>query len=249
MTAHQRLLGFANETAYPYILNLPIYINHADDVSVLLVGSVATGLCIESSDVDICLLCKEAVFDEIAKGTNWKNGRPTEIEINNTQLHYYAISYENLEQKIADFDDVVFYVYGNAIALNDNAGLFEKIKNLIFNEEIKSQRKSKSVDMLIRRNRALKQIFDKEHDPILRITIGLELIELLLKTVALFDDVPFDKRKRFYSTALTGNLGANLHHKIDCLIASLSEIVREENKEQASVFLQIVDECIASFND
>jgi predicted nucleotidyltransferase len=244
LTIQQKLFNFAKEVAHPYVLQLPFYIEHENEISVLLVGSVATGTCTDTSDVDICFLCRDNIFCEISKNTDWAKGRPTEIILDNIQLHYYAINFETLEKKIAEYDDVAFYVYGNAIALNDNAGLFDKIKNNIFNDEIKNGRKHKALDMLIRRNRALTQILEIEPDPILRITVGLELIEHLLKVTALSDNAMFDKRKRFYTTALTGNNGMTIKPKIDVLLACLSEISLIDNKDKSSAFLQIVNECI-----
>jgi len=245
-TIQQKLLAFAKEVAYPYIQQLPFYLEYENDISVLLVGSAATGLCTEHSDVDICLLCRENTFDEISKNANWNSGHPTEIILGNTQLHYYAAGFETLEKKIADYDDVVFYVYGSAIDLNDNAGLFDKIKRNIFSDEIKNGRRHKSFDMLVRRNRALKQILEIEPDPILRMAIGLEIIELILKNIALADDTPFDKRKRFYSTALIGSFGCEAKPKIDNLIACIGDISGIKSKEKDHEFLQIVDECIES---
>jgi len=244
LTIQEKLITFAKEVAYPYILRLPFYVEHENNISVLLVGSAATGLCTEASDVDICLLCRDHVYNEISKNTNWSNGRPTEVILDKTQLHFYAISFETLEIKITDYDDITFYVYGNATALNDDAGLFIKLKNIIFDEEIINGRKHKALDMLIRRNRALTQILNGESDPILRITIGLEIIEHLLKVTALSDNIMFDKRKRFYNTALIGNIGIMIQPKIDTLLAYLSEISLIDNKDSSSAFLQIVKECI-----
>lgn len=246
MTAQEKLYKFATETAYPYILQLPFYLEYREKISILLVGSTATGLCTDTSDVDICLLCKEQIFNDISEGTNWVNGRPTEILIDDIQLHYYAIGYEAIEKKILEYDDISFYVYGNAIALNDNSGLYSKIKNIINDDEIKIKRKNKAIDMLSRRNRALKQILSKESDPILRINIGLEIIELILTAAALLDSVQFDRRKRFYTTALSGKIGNKIIGKVDTLINILSNIGKIDDSENSCIFMQIVDECINS---
>ena len=246
MTVHQKLLNFAKGTAYPFILNLPFYAKYSINISILIVGSTATGQCNDNSDVDICLLCEEHIFNDISTGTNWINGSPTEIIMNDIQLHYYAISYEAIEKKLAEYDDVAFYVYGNAVALSDNSGLYNKIKGLIFNDETRTNRKNKAIDMLVRRNRALKQILQRENDPILRIKVGLEIIELLLKTIALSDQIEFDTRKRFYITALDGDIGKNMACKVDSLINFLSDVGNIENKDKSCLFTQTVDDCIES---
>jgi len=244
MNIQEKLIMFAKNIAYPYIQQLPFYIEHENNISVLLVGSAATGLCTESSDVDICILCREYIFNEISANTNWNNGKPTEVILNNMQLHFYAISIETIEKKIVEYDDVTFYIYGNTITLNDNANLICKLENLINNDEIKIERKNKAFDLLIRRNKALAQIFEKEPDPISRISVGMEIIEHLLKNVALSDNTMFDKRKRFYYTALTGKNGMLIKPKIDILLAYLSEISLIENNEKSLSYLYIVNECI-----
>jgi predicted nucleotidyltransferase len=244
MTTQQRLRNFAEEIAYPYVIQLPFFVEYHNKISILLVGSTATGLCNDNSDVDICFLCDEYVFSDISQGTDWINGRPIEIIIDNVQLHYYAISYETIEKKITEYDDITFYVYGNVVVLNDNSGLYIKVKNMIYNDEIRINRKNKAVDMLIRRNRAFKQIILKESDPILRIRVGLEIIELLLKAIALSDGNEFDMRKKFYTTALTGNKGMKMIYKLDILIDSLSKISKIENSEKSCIFMQIIDDCI-----
>lgn len=244
MTAQERLLAFARETAYPYMMNLPFYTQYADDISVLLVGSVATGLCRETSDVDICLLCGETSYEDISKGTGWGTGQPTEVVIDGTQIHYYAVSFQKLKKRILGYEDAAFYLYGNAVLFNDNSGFYSKIMELIDDDNIKAIRKEKALDMLVRRNRALKQILKYEKDPILRITVGLELIGHLLKMIALSDGVPFDKRKRFYTTALVGDLGKQLKPRIGIMISSLGKIGNWEKSDISAQFMKALDKCI-----
>ncbi len=244
MNIQKNLKRFAFSTAYPYIAQQPTIKEFFNSISFLLVGSTATGLCTEHSDVDICLLCPQNVFDIIATDTQWKHGRPTEVIIDGTQLHYYAISFETVIQKIMSFDDITLYVYGTAEEINDNAKLFSEIKKRIASPELKEARKLRSLDILIRRNRALKQVLLQEKDPICRLRICIELIEHLLSAIALRDDLQFDKRKRLYFTSLKGEHGMMLESKIHTLMSHLGSIGNSENTVIANDFLDILNNCI-----
>lgn len=207
-------------------------------------GSAATGLCTEHSDVDICLLCPQNIFDRISIDTKWINGRPTEVIINGIQLHYYAISTESVIQKIRNMDDVTLYVYGTAVAINDNAKLLSDIQRQITNPELIESRKLNALDILTKRNRALKQVLLQEKDPICRLRICLELIERLLTVIALTDNLQFDKRKRFYITALKGRHGTTLKDKINSLLSFLGTVSNGDDMETTNEFLQIFDYCL-----
>lgn len=246
MTDQERLYAFAKNIAYPFIREQPFYADNADRCSVLLVGSTATGLCSESSDVDICILCNECVFENIANGTHWVSGRPSEVRIADTQLHYYAISYERLLEKLNGLDDISFYVYGTAIPFCDESGLFEKLKETIHSAQLYSARKEKAYDVLTRRNRAMRAIFKQESDPLMRMRIALEMIEHVLTATALSDNVLFDVRKRFFSTALTGTNGDVLKARIEMLTGLVSDIRGKSNGNAAFAFMQIMDSCIAA---
>ena len=123
MTIKEKLRKFTFEIAFPYIIQQPIIQNYFENLCFLLVGSAATGLCSEKSDVDICILCTQDIFEIISINTRWLEGRPTETMIDGIQLHYYAISIENVIDKIKKLDDVAHYVYGNAIVIKDKLKL------------------------------------------------------------------------------------------------------------------------------
>ena len=53
MTVKEELQKCAFEIAYPYIIKQPIIKDYFENLCFLLVGSVATGLCTEKSDVGI----------------------------------------------------------------------------------------------------------------------------------------------------------------------------------------------------
>lgn len=245
MNIQEKLMKFVYETAFPFIIRQPNIENFSDDISFLLVGSTATGLCSEYSDVDICLLCPQDVFDKISMNTNWVNGRPTEIIIEGIQLHYYAISVDTIINKIKSMDDITFYIYRTAIALNDNSGMFIRIQELIENNDLNKNRKIAAFDILTRRNRALKQVLSQEKDPIIRLRMSLEIIEHLLKAIALTDNLQFDIRKRLYITALLGQHGQNLKCNINNLFSLMGQISNADDKLTTSEFIIIIDDCFA----
>lgn len=245
MTIQDKLKQFAYNTAYPYIMQQPNIERYLKDICFLLVGSSATGLCTEHSDVDICLLCKQEVFDDISVDTKWLEGKPTEVIIDGIQLHYYAMSINTVVDKIKSFDDITLYVYSNACVMKDNADIYSDIFILINSDEIKGPRYNKAVDTLTRRRRALEQVLKREQDPILRIRISLELVEHLIVCIALKDDLQFDKRKRLYQTALQGNRGSKLRPQIDKLLLLLGEIGDYSAAQNTADFLIIFDYCIS----
>ena len=151
MNIQEKLISFAFDKAYPYIVEQPVIKDHLSKISFILVGSAATGLCNADSDVDICLICDQKSYDTISIGTRWLDGRPTEVIIDGTQLHYYGISTENLNQKISDMDNLTLYVYRNAIVINDAAGQYKQIAERINDPDSCSKRLSREVDMLGRR--------------------------------------------------------------------------------------------------
>ncbi len=108
MSIQKQLISFAFERAYPYIIEQPTIKGFLSQISFILVGSAATGLCNAGSDVDICLICDQNTYDTISVGTRWLDGRPTEVILDGTQPHYYAISTESLNRKIAELDGLTF---------------------------------------------------------------------------------------------------------------------------------------------
>jgi predicted nucleotidyltransferase len=244
MIIHEKLLNFAKTKAYSYIMNLDILKIYNNNISVLLVGSTATGLCNENSDVDICLLCKDEIFRTISKDTSWINGRPTEINLEKIQLHYYAISIENIESKLIILDDITLYVYSTAISLNDNSGLFEILKVQISDEKLNVRRKEMAINTLVRRRRALNGVLSELDDYVVRIDVMNEIIKHILKVTALKDNIPFDPRKRPYKTGLSGATGYLISENINRAISLISEASYFKNKESIKLFEKYIDDCI-----
>ena len=249
MDIHEELLMFAKETAYPYLLSLPLVADYKDEISVLLVGSVAKGLCTEASDVDMCFLCHNPMQKIITQDYTVMCDEPATVEIDGKQLSYWAIGYEYLVDQLFCFDEIRFDAYGNAIALNDNSGLYAKVKDLIFNEELFSKRKEITITTLLEENNELKQVFETSRDPVYRTKSALHVIELLLKAIALSDHILYDPRKRLYTTSLAGKLGIELTDRVDNLIDSLTNISRGDNDKIQREFIQIVTDCISIIID
>lgn len=243
MSIQETLITFAFEKAYPYIAERPVIKDHLSRISFILVGSAATGLCNAESDVDICLICDPDTFQVIAEGTRWLNGRPTEVILDGTQLHYYGISTEKLNQKITDLDYLTFYVYRNALVINDGPGLYKHIAQRLCDPDLQSKRLQREVDMLGRRKNSLHYVLNSDTDPMVRIEMCAELLKRLLMCIALFDGRECDSRKRPYRTALLGKTGRELTHQIDELFSLLSSVCNPDHHKEAASFLRLFDDC------
>jgi len=220
-----KLQQFAKSKCLPYLLGLPRFKPYLERLSFILVGSVATGFCRENSDIDIAILCDEETYKAISKDTSWDAGKPSKAKIDGVQLHYYAITFDKVENKLRELDDMYLYVYSNAIVLRDPgnqyARKFSKLSSHVF--EVRKQRLEGKLDMLIRRYRALKSAL-AEKDVLSIGRICLELITLCLKVIALLDDIPFDPRKRLFTTALKGRIGQRVEDKIRQLFSILGTV-------------------------
>ena len=234
---HSRLLHLAESKCLSFLIELPQFKPFLQKLIFLLVGSVATGLCREDSDVDIAAICEEDLFVEIAKNTRWVEGIPTETMIDDVQFHYYATTFDEIEKKLKEQDDMYMYVYGYAKILKDPQNAFNKFisKYKPNDPEIRRQRIEGKVDMLNRRTRALN--YALETQDLFGITeICKELIALSLKIVALLDDIPFEPRKRLFQTALRGKLGQQIEPKIRQLFTDMGVIGQLEEEDDFKNF-------------
>lgn len=243
MSIQKQLISFAFEKAYPYIMEQPTIKDYLSQISFILVGSASTGLCNAESDVDICLICDQNTYDTISAGTRWLDGRPTEVILDGTQLHYYAISTESLNKKIDELDGLTFYVYGNAVVIDDATGQYKKIADKIHDPSLRSQRFGNETEMLGRRKRALQYVLTSDIDPMAKLEICIEIIKRLLICIALHDGREYDTRKRLYRTALLGTTGNLLQPKIDAMISLVGTACRTENTMAATEFLDLFDYC------
>ena len=234
---HKRLLDVAKTECLPYLVTRQEIAPCQDRIAFVLVGSVATGLCQEDSDVDIALICDQDMYEVISKGTRWVAGRPTEVTVNHTQLHYYGVTFEQITGRLQDLDDVYLYVYTHAIVLQDKRGNYTRrlSKMLSADPGVRKQRIEGKLDMLLRRSRALKSCI-QGGDPVAVAKVSLEAITLCLKVIALLDDVPFDPRKRLFKTAVSGPLGTRLAEDIRQLFHELGALDTVENGTDGRAF-------------
>ena len=234
---HARLLDIAKTKCLPYLVSQENFIPYLDQITFVLVGSVATGLCREGSDIDIALICDRDILDKISSNTSWAAGRPTETIIQGTQLHYYAVSFERISEKLQELDDGYLYLYSNAIILRDAQENYLKRLSKLFenNPEIRKQRIEGKVDILLRRLVALSACI-QEGDPIVTSKVAIEVISLCLKIIAILDNVPFDPRKRFFKTALAGNLGKRLACDIRGALCELGSLGKLDAGNDCSIF-------------
>lgn len=244
MKIQNKLIEFANEIALPYLLDHEDFQPYKTSIDILLVGSSATGLCDEKSDVDICILCSEQILNEISMKKEWNKGKPSEIIINGIQLHYYAASLENIHNKLKDFNESVFYLYQTSILLYQGTDRYKELKESLEIYSNMQERFDHIRNKLKARRRALGSILEYSKDPILRMKIGLEILELLLCATAQYDKVGYDKRKRLYQTSLIGRTGKNIKGDIDILIDLISKISDHQDKQLSQKFERIVDQCI-----
>ena len=106
-------------------------------------------------------------------------------------------------------------------------------------------RLDKEYDMLKRRQGAVISVLTKDTDPIVRLRLGTEIIERLLKCIALYDGREYDPRKRLYRTALLGTTGSILKSYVDTLILLSGSICQLANQKETNAFIEALDYCIS----
>ena len=116
-------MAHARSKCLPFLLETPQIWMNAHHLAVVLVGSVATGQCRDGSDIDIAIMGSKESIEPLSEGTNWSDGRPTETVIEGVQLHYYGVSFEEVEQRLRQLDDAYFYTYGSPVVLHDPSEL------------------------------------------------------------------------------------------------------------------------------
>ncbi len=244
MNIQEKLMGFAKKEALEFILTLDELQIYKEQIDILLVGSTATGLCCEKSDVDICILCEDEILDIISKDNGWNKGKPTELIIDGIQLHYYATSFSEINEKLNDDNDSIHYLYSTGVILYERCDEYNKLKLSLDKLSRNDERDKKIINKLTTRRKALRSVFDHSIDPILRMKMAIEIIELLLVATAAVDKLAYDKRKRIYQTTLKGNLGNKIKKEIDKLVLLISNTSNSKNIKEANEFETLVDRCI-----
>ncbi len=233
----QRLRDIAVRQCLPYLLALSRLAQYSSQLSFVLVGSVATGLCREGSDIDIAVVCEPEVYDAIARDTPWAAGRPCETEIDGVQLHYYAITVGTIESKLRELDDVALHIYGSAVVLWDPECRYRKQFAWVteYAEQVRRERIEGKLDMLFRRARGLEQCL-ATGDVLTVGSVCLELITRCLKVAGLLDSVAFDPRKRLFVTATAGAVGRLVDPELRRLLACIGELAEIREPSDFATF-------------
>lgn len=204
----RQLQQWAADQALPFVLRTEGLSPRS--VSILVVGSVAAGNCRPSSDVDMAILCRQRLFARISSGKPWLARRPTEVQLDGRQLHYFAETVASVRERLLGLDDQAYYIYGTALPLLDKPRFYcEGIAQLANCEALRKARLEGKLDMLRRRLSAVRSDAPKAN-PLVLSQMSLEVLDLALRVIALLDGVPFDPRKRLMETALSGTLGRRL---------------------------------------
>ncbi len=240
MEVQSNLQKVAKSKCLPYLLQLSRFKQYIEQLSFILVGSVATGSCHKDSDIDIAVVCDEETYEDISKDTFWNRGKPSTVKVDGVQLHYYATTFNCIESKLRELDDLYWYVYANVVILRDPRRQYTRRIGKLSSQvpDVRKQRLEGKLDMLLRRSRALESYLASESEKDI-MTIGrfcLELIALFLKVTALLDEVAFDPRKRLFTTALKGKLGHQVEDKVRQLLSSLEALGRIRNDADLASF-------------
>jgi hypothetical protein len=234
MEYHDRMLRFAESLCAPHLLQLPRFSPCADRLILLAVGSVADGFCNERSDIDIAVVTDDVTYQEIATGTEWSQGKPSEATVDGMPVHFYGTTLSEIKERLAALEDFAIYSYLSARVLRDPHGEYAAMIDALDLDDMRARRTERSAADLTRRL----TVFDKQpssYDPLTLTALAAELTKLLVRTIALLDDVPFDPRKRPVLTGLSGQLGDELKPEILALFGTLAELEQPDAGPQWSL--------------
>ena len=124
------------------VYSLPGTEHHRDVFSVLLTGSRAVGNYVPDSDVDIDVLCPQAVYASVQKaaleagiiqsengfwllrtGEDLHRYFGEEVAVPHISIH----PLDTVARQLAEFDDVALWIWSNARALTDPNGQFQRV--------------------------------------------------------------------------------------------------------------------------
>ena len=248
MQIKDKFITFAKYLACPYVLNLDAVKPYVNEVSIMLVGSVATGICNPSSDVDICIMCTRETFDKINPFIDWNAGKYMEMSISGVKTRYYLETIEDITAGLSKLDDLMFYLYTFAIPLDDVSGAYKNLQKFITEQQLVTKRKNHVFRSMMRRRRALSAYLDSYKDPFGRLYNAQDLLKSVLRAIAVYDNLPYDPKTHPYQTALSGTTGQFLQPCIDELIVYISRIARAEDTAAQKEFITLVDNCISAIS-
>lgn len=248
MEIQEKLYTFARFVACPYVRNLDAVKPHLYNLSIILVGSVATGICSEKSDVDLCILCTRKVYNEIFPKIEWNSGKYMELTISGIKTRYYLECIEDICDGLLKNDDLMFYLYNYAKILDDISGAYKNLRKFIVEQQITAKRKKHVNNSMIKRRRALTKYLDMYTDPFGRLMVVQDTIRTLLRAIASYDNIPFDPKKHPYHTALAGSTGTVLKPCIDDLLNSIPRVINDGDESARKEFIMLVDNCISAIS-
>jgi hypothetical protein len=211
-----RLWRHAVGACLPHLLELDALQPFRDSLSLVVVGSVATGMCDADSDIDIAAIASDRTYAALRSSApeewarKWESGRPLSARVEGESLHWYVTRLSGLRMALQCHNDSAMYHYGIARVLSDPRGRFGRVlaEHGPDAEGVRRARTEGKLDMLMRRTRILDAV--QRDGRVALATVTLEVIRLGLKTVALLDGVHANPRKHLESTALRGPIGASL---------------------------------------
>jgi hypothetical protein len=221
---HERL-AFARTVGLDHVLGLPQLNGRRHDFSCVLVGSTATGFLHEGSDVDIAVVCDEAAQGAIGSDRAWEYGDGIERMLDSISLHCYLETFENIAGRVAALDDRIIYLYSTGIPLHDPAGRYAAWAAQQFGLASGLHERRLAARLTLIEDAAAALPATRETgDPFAVTQACLELLGSCLRLTALIDAIPFDPRKRLFTTALAGPLGRRLERDFRAALAELSGI-------------------------
>ncbi len=248
MQIKDKFITFAKYLACPYVLNLDAVKPYVNSVSIILVGSVPTGICNPSSNVDICILCTREIYNQINPQIDWNAGKYMEMSISGVKTRYYIETIEDLIDNLNKLDDLTFYLYNFAIPLDDVSSAYKKLRRYIEEKKLNDKRKKHVYHSMMRRRRALNTYLCSYKDPFGRLSSSQDVLKSILRAIAVFDNVPYDPNKHPYQTSLAGITGKFLKPCIDELMSMLPRIARADDSVAQKEFMMLIDNCISAIS-
>lgn len=246
MEIKNKFISFAKYLACPYVLNLDAIKPYVYSVSIILVGSVPTGICKPSSNVDICILCAKEIYDKIFPEIEWNAGKYMEMDISGVKTRYYLEIIDDVIENLTKLDDLSFYLYAYAIPLDDVSGDFKRINKYIAEQQLHIKHKKHVYRSMIKRRRILSSYLDSYDDPFGRLIHAQDSMKSVLRAIAVFDNIPYDPKKHPYQTAIAGATGVFLKPCIDELMNLIPCIIKVDDKCAQDKFLKLMDNCISA---
>ncbi len=245
MDIRDQFISFARYLACPYVTNLDAVKPYVNSISVVLVGSVASGICNSQSNVDLCILCSRDTYNLIYPNVEWNAGKYVEMAISGVKTRYYLEIVDNVLEGLNKLDDLTYYLYTSAIPLDDISGAFKQIQKYIAEQKLVERHQKHVYNHMLKRRRSLSSYLDEYRDPFGRLMSAQDALRCLIRGISVYDNVPFDPKKHPYETALSGQTGKYLKPCIDELLNLMSRLAVADDTAAQKDFLRLIDNCIS----